>query len=143
MSTVTGSPLRTLLLTEGVLKFVGGLMFIVSPQTPLSVAIKNPIPPSSLLLVRLLGTQTFTLGIPMLLASRRTQAAVASRRIVYWTVFARDATLLAMLAVQYWLGDKDQPLGFTRAGLQAWMMEILPFAFGHLWILTQKPQWFS
>ncbi|KAL7623697.1 hypothetical protein AAE478_005249 [Parahypoxylon ruwenzoriense] len=142
MSSKPTSSLRSLFLTEGIMKLAGGLMFLVSPQTPLSVAVGVSIPGSTLLLTRLLGTQTFTLGISMLLASAPTPTAVASRRIVYWTVFARDATLVTMLALQLWLGDNDDALGFSHRGLLAWMAELAPFCLGHLWVLTARPYWF-
>ncbi|KAI1656545.1 hypothetical protein F4813DRAFT_363591 [Daldinia decipiens] len=142
MSTHTASPLRSLILVEGIMKLAGGLVFIISPQTPLSVAVAAPIPPSALLLSRLLGTQTFTLGISMLLASTKAPKAAASRRIVYWTVFARDATLVTVLALQLWFGDNTNVLGFSPKGLRSWLAELIPFCLGHLWILTAKPHWF-
>ncbi|KAI1135785.1 hypothetical protein F5Y05DRAFT_415785 [Hypoxylon sp. FL0543] len=142
MSSIPASPLRPLFLIEGVMKLAGGLMFMVSPQTPLAVAVAAPIPPSALLLTRLLGTQTFTLGVSMLLASAKTPQAVSSRRVVYWTVFVRDATLATVLALQLWSGDNGDALGFSPGGLRAWLAELMPFCLGHLWILTMKPQWF-
>ncbi|KAI0879952.1 uncharacterized protein GGS22DRAFT_101828 [Annulohypoxylon maeteangense] len=142
MSTKSTSPLRFLFLTEGVMKLMGGLVFVVSPQTPLSVAVAAPIPPSARLLARLLGTQTFTLGISMLLASTKTPKAVSSRRIVYWTVFARDATLVTVLTLQLLFGENSDALGFSAKGLRAWLAELMPFCLGHLWILTTKPHWF-
>ncbi|OTA96287.1 hypothetical protein M434DRAFT_392949 [Hypoxylon sp. CO27-5] len=142
MSSNPASPLRLLFLTEGVMKLLGGMVFIVSPQTPLAVAVAAPIPPAALLLTRLLGTQTLTLGISMLLASAKTPKAESSRRVVYWTVFARDATLVTVLALQLWLGDNVDALGFSPRGLRAWLTELMPFCMGHLWILTTKPHWF-
>ncbi|KAI8960587.1 hypothetical protein F5Y11DRAFT_261774 [Daldinia sp. FL1419] len=142
MSTYTTSPLRSLFLIEGVMKLAGGLVFVVSPQTPLSVAVAVPIPPSALLLSRLLGTQTLTLGISMLLASAKTPRAVSSRRIVYWTVFARDASLMTVLALQLWFGDNTDVMGFSPKGLRSWLAELAPFCLGHLWILTTKSHWF-
>ncbi|KAI1471944.1 uncharacterized protein F4812DRAFT_200111 [Daldinia caldariorum] len=142
MSAHAKSPLRSLFLIEGLMKLAGGLVFILSPQTPLSVAVAAPIPPIALLLSRLLGTQTFTLGISMLLASARTPTAASSRRIVYWTVFARDATLATVLALQLWLGDNADVLGFSPNGLRAWLAELMPFCLGHLWVLTAKSHWF-
>ncbi|KAI2465598.1 hypothetical protein F4781DRAFT_18147 [Annulohypoxylon bovei var. microspora] len=142
MTSKSASPLRLLFLNEGVMKLAGGLIFIVSPQTPLSVAVAAPIPPSALLLTRLLGTQTLTLGISMLLASARTPKAVSSRRVVYWTVFARDATLVTVLALQLWFGDNSDAAGFSSKGLRSWLAELMPFCLGHLWILTTKPHWF-
>ncbi|KAI2616257.1 hypothetical protein GGR54DRAFT_610163 [Hypoxylon sp. NC1633] len=136
------SPMRTLFLIEGVMKLAGGLMFILSPKTPLGVAVAEPIPASALLLTRLLGTQTLTLGITLLLASARTPAAVSSRRIVYWTVFARDATLATVLAAQLCFGQNMDVLGFTPAGLRSWLTELMPFCLGHLWVLLARPQWF-
>ncbi|OTB08922.1 hypothetical protein M426DRAFT_316222 [Hypoxylon sp. CI-4A] len=142
MSSQSLSPLRSLFLTEGVMKLSMGLVFMISPKTPLSIAVADPIPPSALLLTRLLGTQTLTLGISMLLASAKTPAAISSRRIVYWTVFARDATLATMLALQLWFGENNDVLGFTPKGLRAWFTELMPFCLGHLWVLTFKPHWF-
>ncbi|KAI4859357.1 hypothetical protein F4820DRAFT_168664 [Hypoxylon rubiginosum] len=142
MSSNPASPLRSLFITEGLMKLAGGLMFIISPQTPLSGAVALPMPPATLLLTRLLGTQTFTLGISMLLASAKTPTAVSSRRVVYWTVFARDATLVTVLALQYWFGDNVDALGFSPKGLLGWLAELTPFCLGHLWILTAKPHWF-
>ncbi|KAI1456519.1 hypothetical protein F4805DRAFT_226773 [Annulohypoxylon moriforme] len=136
------SPLRSLFLVEGVMKLAGGLVFIISPQTPLTVAVAAPIPPSALLLTRLLGTQTFTLGISMLLASARTPKAVQSRRVVYWTIFARDATLVTVLMSQLLFGDNSDALGFSVNGLCAWLAELMPFCLGHLWVLTMRPHWF-
>jgi hypothetical protein len=138
----SSSPIRGLFITEGLMKLAGGLIFIGSPRTILAMAMPPPIPSSSLLLTRMLGTQTFTLGISMLLASSNAPAAVASRRVVYWTIFARDATLVAALGWQLWLGDSDAPLALSREGLKSWILEITPFLFGHLWILMQRPQWF-
>ncbi|KAI1760619.1 hypothetical protein GGR53DRAFT_509025 [Hypoxylon sp. FL1150] len=142
MSSRPASPLRSSFVTEGVMKLAMGLVFVISPQTPLSGAVAPPIPPAALLLTRLLGTQTFTLGVSMLLASANTPTAVASRRVVYWTVFARDVTLVAVLASQYWFGDNTSVLGFSPKGLRSWLAELMPFCIGHLWILTAKPHWF-
>jgi hypothetical protein len=130
------------MLTEGVLKLIGGFIFIHSPRNILSLAMPQPFPSSSLLLVRMLGTQTATLGACLLLASAKTPAAVASRRTAYWTVFIRDATLVAVLGWQLLFADVDQPLGLTREGLRIWIAEISPFMIGHLWVLLRRPQWF-
>ncbi|KAI0180730.1 hypothetical protein GGR52DRAFT_2859 [Hypoxylon sp. FL1284] len=142
MSSNLASPSRSLFLTEGVMKLAMGLVFVISPHTPLSGAVALPMPPAALLLTRLLGTQTFTLGVSMLLASAKTPAATSSRRVVYWTVFARDATLVTVLAMQYWFGDNDNVLGFSPKGLRSWLAELMPFCLGHLWVLTTKPHWF-
>ncbi|KAI1488577.1 hypothetical protein F5X96DRAFT_671513 [Biscogniauxia mediterranea] len=143
MTSIPQSPLRTLFLTEGLMKLAGGLVFIASPQTPLAVAVAPPIPSSAMLLTRLLGTQTLILGVSLLLASARSARAVASRRVVYWTVFARDATLLTVLTLQLWVGDNgSDALGFTSGGLRVWISELTPFFVGHLWILLRKPHWF-
>ncbi|KAI1374810.1 hypothetical protein F4677DRAFT_156981 [Hypoxylon crocopeplum] len=142
MTSKPESPLRTLFLIEGFMKLAGGLMFMISPETPLTVAVAAPIPPAALLLTRLLGTQTFTLGISMLLASARTPAAQSSRRIVYWTIFARDATLATALALQLCFGDNHDALGFTPKGLRSWLTELMPFCLSHLWVLLAKPHWF-
>jgi hypothetical protein len=125
------------------MKLAGGLIFVGSPRTILNLAMPPPLPPAALLLTRMLGTQTFTLGIALLLASSRAPAAVASRRVVYWTVFARDATLLAVLGWQFCFGESDTPLALSRKGLRSWIMEIAPFMIGHLWVLVQRPQWFQ
>ncbi|KAI1440673.1 hypothetical protein F5Y02DRAFT_402016 [Annulohypoxylon stygium] len=142
MSAKSTSPLGPLFLTEGLMKLAMGSVFIISPQTPLSAAVAAPIPSSALLLTRLLGTQTFTLGISMLLASSSTPKAVASRRVVYWTVFVRDATLAAVLASQLLFGENSDILGFSVKGLRSWLAELMPFCLGHLWILTTKSHWF-
>ncbi|KAI1506036.1 hypothetical protein F5X99DRAFT_366927 [Biscogniauxia marginata] len=143
MSSAPHSPLRALCLTEGLMKLAGGLIFIASPQTPLAVAVAPPIPSSAVLLTRLLGTQTLILGVALLLAAAHSPKAAGSRRIVYWTVFARDATLLTVLALQLWFGENDNDaLGFTSGGLRAWISELTPFLLGHLWILLRKPHWF-
>ncbi|KAI1101400.1 hypothetical protein F4804DRAFT_316026 [Jackrogersella minutella] len=142
MSSESASPLRMLFLIEGIMKLAGGLVFIISPQTPLSVAVAAPIPPSALFLTRLLGTQTFTLGVSMLHASARTPKAVASRRIIYWTIFVRDVTLVTVAASQLLLGDNSNALGFSPKGLRSWLTELMPFCLGHLWILTTKSHWF-
>lgn len=142
MTTSLGSPIRGLMLTEGVLKLISGFIFIHSPQNVLSLAMPQPFPPSSLLLVRMLGTQTATLGACLLLASTKTPTAAATNRIAYWTVFIRDATLVAVLGWQLLFADADHPLGLTRKGLQMWMAEISPFMIGHLWVLLRRPQWF-
>ncbi|KAI1088703.1 hypothetical protein F5B19DRAFT_470213 [Rostrohypoxylon terebratum] len=142
MSAESTSPLGALFLTEGLMKLAMGSVFMISPQTPLFAAVAAPIPPSALLLTRLLGTQTFTLGISMLLASSRTPKAIASRRVVYWTVFARDATLAAVLASQLLFGENSDILGFSVKGLRSWLAELMPFCLGHLWILTMKSHWF-
>lgn len=136
------NPLPGLLATEGVLKLIGGFIFIFSPQRVLSLVMPAPIPSSALLLVRMLGTQTATLGVCLLLTSPTTSTAVMSRRIAYWTVFIRDASLIAVLGWRLLLGDVDQPLGLTRRGLQIWISELTPFMFGHLWVLLRRPHWF-
>lgn len=141
-ATQPGSPMRGLLLTEGVMKLAGGFIFIVSPRTILGMAMPTPAPSSALLLTRMLGTQTFTLGVCLLLASANTPSAVASRKLAYWTVFTRDASLVAILGWQLLLGDVDAPLGLTRKGLQGWIGEIVPFMLGHLWVLLRRPGWF-
>ncbi|KAI5924507.1 hypothetical protein F4810DRAFT_127289 [Camillea tinctor] len=143
MTSLPRSPLRALCLTEGLMKLAGGLIFIASPQTPLAVAVAPPIPSSALLLTRLLGTQTLTLGVALLLVSAPSARAVGSRRVVYWTVFARDATLLTILALQLFAGDNNSDLlGFTPGGLRVWISELTPFFLGHLWVLLRRPHWF-
>jgi hypothetical protein len=122
------------------MKLVGGVIFIGSPRTILNMAMSAPLPPSTLLLTRMLGTQTFTLGVAMLLASP--PAAAASRRVVYWTVCIRDATLVAVLSWQLLCGEKDIPLALSRTGLRSWILEIAPFLLGHLWVLLRRPNWF-
>ncbi|KAI0599476.1 hypothetical protein F4775DRAFT_550023 [Biscogniauxia sp. FL1348] len=143
MTSIPQSPLRAMFLTEGLMKLAGGLIFIASPQIPLAVAVAPPMPSSAMLLTRLLGTQTLTLGVALLLASAPSARAVGSRRLVYWTVFARDATLLTVLALQLWNGDSGSDAArFTSAGLRVWISEITPFFLGHLWVLLRKPHWF-
>ncbi|KAH8678386.1 hypothetical protein BX600DRAFT_532266 [Xylariales sp. PMI_506] len=186
---MSSSPLRELLITEGLMKLAGGLIFIGSPRTILNVVLptsteaatavkgsgKNApnrtmraptATAAATLLTRMLGTQTFTLGIAMLLASRGDAASVASRRVVYWTVCARDATLVAVLGWQLLrqqrlpkngrvsddelegsLGsggvEEEAPLQLSSAGLRSWIAEIAPFLTGHLWLLLLRPQWFA
>jgi hypothetical protein len=139
---MSNGPIRGLLLTEGTLKLIGGSIFILSPHTVLNMVMPSPCPPSALLLTQMLGTQTLTLGVCMLLASSTAPSAIASRRIVYWTVFTRDAALIAVLGWELCFGRSDTALGLTKEGLRSWILEILPFLLGHWWILMRRSGWF-
>ncbi|KAJ4305885.1 hypothetical protein N0V90_001418 [Kalmusia sp. IMI 367209] len=70
MSSSNHFPLRTLFLTEAILKVIGGTIFLFAPSTIL----KNlSFPPYSMLstsLIRNLGTQTLAFSIPLFLAAR-------------------------------------------------------------------------
>lgn len=139
---MTSSPLRRLFLIEGVLKVLGGLSFLVLPEYYLTQALPitgvPPIAPSSITLFQSIGSQTIAFSIPLFLASRQTPEAIASRRIVYWALLARESFLFASILLQ----EGDQEGGFTRAALRSWLFELAPFVVGRIWILWMKKEWF-
>lgn len=134
------SPLGRLFLIEGVLKVLGGLSFLVLPEYYLTKAlpITPPITPSSMSLFQNIGSQTLAFSVPLFLASRETPEAVASRRIVYWAILARET----FLAVSILLQKGDQQGGFTQGALRSWFLELAPFVIGRIWILLRKKEWF-
>lgn len=149
-SSTSSSPIHALFVTEGLMKLAGGLIFIGSPRTILGLAMtpapaagprSAAFPPAALLLTRMLGTQTLTLGAAMLLAA---PAGRAARRVVSWTVLVRDAALLAVLGAQLLLpgAARDAPGALSTPGLRSWILEITPFFLGHLWLLLRRPAWF-
>ncbi|KAF2251251.1 hypothetical protein BU26DRAFT_563193 [Trematosphaeria pertusa] len=89
----TRSPLPTLLLTEAVLKLLGGAIFFLSPTSVLKNLASQPYSPASLSLIRSLGTQTIAFSVPLFLSARSDAKSVGSRRIVYWGLLAREGVL--------------------------------------------------
>jgi len=134
------SPLSMIFLVEGILKVLGGLAFLVLPKFCLTNAlmINPPLTASSITLFQGIGSQTLAFSVPLLLASRNTPQAVASRRIVYWSIFARESFPLLSLLFQ----EGDQQGGFTTGALRGWYAELTPFVVGRLWILLGKKEWF-
>jgi hypothetical protein len=57
-------------------------------------------------------------------------------------VFTRDSLLLAVIVSQLMIGGHVDVLSFSAKGLRAWIAELVPFCFGHLWILKSKSHWF-
>ncbi|KAF2185840.1 hypothetical protein K469DRAFT_707519 [Zopfia rhizophila CBS 207.26] len=103
------SPLPTLLYTEAVLKVLDGTMFIVSPTTVLKNLTTPPYTPTSISLIQNLGTQTLAFSIPLFLASYNTSTARASRKLVYYTVLAREGFLaLELLGRIAWREDGEE-----------------------------------
>jgi hypothetical protein len=143
------SPVPTLFLTEALLKVAGGLYFLLSPSTILSLTSTPPFPASSLSLIQHLGSQTIAFSIPLFLAARNTPQAVASRRIVYWAVLGREGLLMATLLWQIWgfRGDGEGKKrghgegGFTEKGLWRWVGELAPFVVGRAWVLGWRGSW--
>lgn len=134
------SPLGRLFFIEGILKVLGGLSFLVLPEYYLTKALPiiAPITPSSISLFQSIGSQTLAFSVPLFLASRETPDAVASRRIVYWMMLARESFLAASILLQ----KGDQAGGFTRGALRSWLWELSPFVIGRIWILLRKKEWF-
>ncbi|ORY01826.1 hypothetical protein BCR34DRAFT_574610 [Clohesyomyces aquaticus] len=113
----TPSPLPPLLLTEAILKLIGGSIFFISPTTILKNLHSPPYPLSSISLIQSLGTQTIAFSIPLFLAARADSASVKSRRIVYWAVLGREGLLGAGLLAQIgwsWVGEWKR--GKERSG---------------------------
>ena len=100
MSLSTESSLRTLFLTEGVLKVIGGAIFVFSPSSVLKSLTFAPYSVTSEALVRNFGTQTLAFSIPLFLAARSDTASVKSRKLVYWTLLAREGLLALGLLAQ-------------------------------------------
>ncbi|KAF2475102.1 uncharacterized protein BDR25DRAFT_310557 [Lindgomyces ingoldianus] len=94
------SPLRTLFLTEAVLKVMGGSIFFFAPSTILKNLSEPPYPVTSLSLIQALGTQTLAFSIPLFLAARIDSTSIKSRRIVYYTLLGREALLAFGLLAQ-------------------------------------------
>ncbi|KAF2658644.1 hypothetical protein K491DRAFT_713358 [Lophiostoma macrostomum CBS 122681] len=108
------SPLPTLFLTEAVLKIIGGSIFFFSPATILKNLASPPYAPSSVSLIRSLGTQTIAFSIPLFLASRSDAVSVRSRRLVYWTMLAREGVLglgLGWQILEGWWGERCLGVG--------------------------------
>ncbi|KAJ3820485.1 hypothetical protein F5880DRAFT_1587945 [Lentinula raphanica] len=128
-----------LFLVEGILKILSGLSFLLLPNYYLikALPVVPPLTDSSVALFRSIGSQTLAFSIPLLLASRETPTAMASRRIVYWTMFSRETFLFLTLL----LHNTDQPGGFTQKAVQSWLMELAPFILGRLWVLLMKDNW--
>lgn len=171
MQSPNTSRLRTLFLTEAFLKLLGGAIFILSHTTILKKLAFPPYDSLSVSLIRNLGTQTIAFSIPLFLAARRDAVSVGSRRIVYWTLLAREGCLMVGILGQMgwaWLqGDGDED-GVDRAveeglvqkqrdevedrglqrhrlakGMAWWVAELLPFVVGRLWVLGSRRTWFE
>ncbi|KAF2490810.1 hypothetical protein BU16DRAFT_621511 [Lophium mytilinum] len=143
----SSSPLPTLFLTEALLKVAGGAYFLLSPSTILGLTSVPPFPASSLTLIQHLGSQTLAFSIPLFLASRNTPQAIASRRIVYWAVLAREGFLMTTLLWQIWKfeggGEGRREGEFTREGLWRWVAELAPFVVGRVAVLGWRGEWFG
>jgi hypothetical protein len=89
------------MITEGILKILGGSLFFVSPvlilknlvSPSIAAAAPSPYPASSLSLIQSLGTQTIAFSIPLFLAARSDANSVKSRKIVYLSLLARESFL--------------------------------------------------
>ncbi|KAF2014820.1 hypothetical protein BU24DRAFT_423736 [Aaosphaeria arxii CBS 175.79] len=90
---MSGNPLPLLLLSEGVLKVIGGSVFLFSPTTILKNLQSAPCTATSISLIRNLGTQTLAFSIPLFLAARNDVVSIKSRRLVYWTLLGREGLL--------------------------------------------------
>jgi hypothetical protein len=98
---ISNSPLPKLMITEGILKVLGGSLFFVSPvlilknlvSPSIAPATPSPYPASSLSLIQSLGTQTLAFSIPLFLAARSDSSSVKSRKIVYLSLLARESFL--------------------------------------------------
>lgn len=171
MQSPNPSPLRTLFLTEAFLKLLGGAIFISSPSTILKNLTITPHDSVSKSLIRNLGTQTVAFSVPLFLAARQDAGSVGSRRIVYWTLFAREGCLMVGILGQLgwaWLqGDRDEnevaravEEGLVQkkrdevedrelekrklaVGMAWWVVELLPFVVGRLWVLSSRRRWFE
>jgi hypothetical protein len=92
------SPLSTLFPIEGILKIIGGSIFILYPSTILKNLQEPPYPATSLSLIRSLGTQTIAFSIPLFLAAKSRQPSV--KRGVYLTLLGREGLLALGLFAQ-------------------------------------------
>ncbi|KAF2123114.1 hypothetical protein BDV96DRAFT_561984 [Lophiotrema nucula] len=115
------SPLPTLLLTEALLKLLGGTLFLLSPATILKNLMQPPYPDPSLSLIRSLGTQTLAFSVPLFLASTRRFRGPGVRRVVYWTLLAREGILAAgllgqivYLRYQEWCATREPESGVGK-----------------------------
>jgi hypothetical protein len=169
------SPLRTLFITEGILKVLGGAIFFFSPSTILQQLQEPPYGLSSLSLVQSLGIQTIAFSIPLFLAARRDEASLKSRKIVYWALLGREGFLalglLGQIGWNYFVPgwakssieveygearaleegygrvnnrreDLALHLKYLRRGLWLWILELVPFVVGRIWVLKWKAHWF-
>ncbi|KAF2809434.1 uncharacterized protein BDZ99DRAFT_28486 [Mytilinidion resinicola] len=137
------SPLPSLFLAEALLKVAGGAYFLLSPTTILTLTSTPPFPASARMLIQHLGSQTLAFSVPLFLAARSTPRAVASRRIVYWAVLAREGFLMGTLLWQIWGFDGGREGEFTREGLWRWVAELAPFVVGRVWVLGWRGEWFE
>lgn len=157
-------------LAEAILKALGGAIFILFPTTILHNLSNLPFSPVSVSLVKSLGTQTITFSIPLFLASRSRSLDSEARKLVYWSVLAREGFLLAGLLGQIlelqigWVdssmdierrleegremearSEKEnmaEAMGKLRKGLWFWIAELVPFVVGRVWILKWRSEWF-
>ena len=170
-SPMPSSPLHTLFLTEAILKILGGATFILFPSSILKNLIAPPYTPALTLLVRCLGTQTLAFSIPLFLAARSHGLGKEGRRLVYWSVLAREGFLMIGLLggiAGIWsrgraqdglrversleegkggesrAAEEDQAVEqrMLQRGSWLWVAELVPFVVGRVWILTQKEEWF-
>ncbi|KAH7132209.1 hypothetical protein B0J11DRAFT_521084 [Dendryphion nanum] len=151
------TPLPFLFRTEAILKVLGGVIFLLSPATILQNLQTAPHHPTSLSLIRSLGTQTLAFSIPLFLAARNDATSVRSRRIVYLAVLGREGLLAVenvdeddkALEEGYGLvrRAKEEDEGFAnrklRRGLWLWVAELVPFIIGRVWILRSRSEWFE
>ncbi|KAF2644010.1 hypothetical protein P280DRAFT_504901 [Massarina eburnea CBS 473.64] len=91
------SPLPPLFQTEAILKLLSGATFLLLPTTILKNLTTAPYPAPSVALVRIFGSQTLAFSIPLFLAARE---GAEARRLVYWTLLAREGFLGAALVGQ-------------------------------------------
>ncbi|PSN66222.1 hypothetical protein BS50DRAFT_635367 [Corynespora cassiicola Philippines] len=164
------SPLRTLFLTEAVLKVLGGTFFFLSPATILGDLAQPPYSAATLTLMRNLGTQTLAFSVPLFLAARRDPDSVRCRKLVYWALLGREGFLGLGLLWQIgkgWWGERrkvreaEEERGieegrgkgvvgreveegkFLRTGLWIWVAELAPFVLGRVWVLGYRERWFE
>jgi hypothetical protein len=164
------SSLRTLFLAEAILKVFGGAIFIIFPSGILRNLTVPPYNPLCTLLVRCLGTQTIAFSVPLFLGARSDTLSREARKMVYWSVLAREGFLIVGLlggAAGGWFGGSRKRLEMERSleegkmrevrideedmaveesrlrrGVCFWVAELVPFVAGRVWILTQKKEWF-
>jgi hypothetical protein len=98
---------RYALLAESAINIASGIPIILAPEFALSFLLEGPaqITPATKALAQWFGAITLGLTVPLLLSVPHVPRAAAGRRMAYTTLGACEATLGAVMMMQWFAGD--------------------------------------
>ena len=112
------------------------ITYLTSPPSP---AFSTTPDPASSHLVQWLAALVYGLTPPLLLALPNHKDARAKRWIAYSTLGAGEASLIAVMLWQAFLGT-DGGAGFTRRALLGCVGGLMPFMLWRVWVLFVRPE---